>query len=219
MTTCHIMIGRSYMPSQTYFNLPKEKQDALIKAAIHEFSKVSYYDASINKMIKEAGIPRGSFYVYFKDKEDLYEYVLSRHFEKMKVEFISILEKNQGDIFKTLEVFFSHILSYMKLHEQNLFKNAFLNLSYVRSYHWQNTWWNMCDKKRNIEEILVLMDQTRLNVQKEEDLIIMLEMLFMIVTKNLVAYILFAKNEKEAKEQFCRHLALLQQGFIKKEDL
>ena len=53
-------------------NLPAEKQEKLLEAATREFSHRPFNEASINQIIKEAGIPRGSFYMYFQDKEDLF---------------------------------------------------------------------------------------------------------------------------------------------------
>ena len=60
------------MPSATFFNLPAEKREKLLSAARAEFARVPYAEASINKMIQAADIPRGSFYMYFRDKEDLF---------------------------------------------------------------------------------------------------------------------------------------------------
>ena len=68
MTTCHISSeGGDTMPSQTFLNLDSNKQKKLLDAAMNEFSRVSYTDASINQIIQNAGISRGSFYTYFVD--------------------------------------------------------------------------------------------------------------------------------------------------------
>ncbi|OCA82630.1 TetR/AcrR family transcriptional regulator [Pradoshia sp. D12] len=67
------------MPSQTFVNLPAEKRIRIIQAAKEEFSQYSFYDASINRIIKEAQIPRGSFYRYFENKEDLFLYLLNEY--------------------------------------------------------------------------------------------------------------------------------------------
>ena len=64
------------MPSQTFFNLPKPKREALIKVAIDEFSTLDYNSASISRIVRETGIAKGSFYQYFQDKKDLYLYLL-----------------------------------------------------------------------------------------------------------------------------------------------
>ena len=50
------------MPSERFLHLPEEKKMRIIKAALKEFARVSYDEISINRIIQDAGIPRGSFY-------------------------------------------------------------------------------------------------------------------------------------------------------------
>ncbi len=64
------------MPKETFNNLNEGKKQRIFDAAVQEFSTCSFSDASINQIIKTAGIPRGSFYQYFNDKEDLYLYMI-----------------------------------------------------------------------------------------------------------------------------------------------
>ena len=71
------------MPKATFFNLPDNKREKLIAAAIDEFSKAPYQEISINQIIKAMEIPAGSFYQYFTDKKDLYFYVLSLYIESL----------------------------------------------------------------------------------------------------------------------------------------
>jgi AcrR family transcriptional regulator len=86
------------LPVQTFFNLPEEKRQRIIEAAIDEFSRNSYKNASIARIIEDAGIPRGSFYQYFNDIKDLYKYVLELssqkkiHYMKDVMEMLSELE-------------------------------------------------------------------------------------------------------------------------------
>ena len=71
------------MPTDTFFRLPEEKRQRLMDAAWEEFTTVRFSDASINKIIRTANIPRGSFYQYFSDKDDLFGYLvrpLQKHF-------------------------------------------------------------------------------------------------------------------------------------------
>jgi len=64
------------MPTAQFFKLEKDKQARILAAAVKEFSTVPYNDASINRIIKTADISRGSFYLYFADKEDLLFHLL-----------------------------------------------------------------------------------------------------------------------------------------------
>ena len=49
-----------------------ERKNELIEAALDEFSTHSYENASLNKIIKNAGISKGTFYYHFEDKKALY---------------------------------------------------------------------------------------------------------------------------------------------------
>ncbi len=65
------------MPTDTFFRLDEEKKEKIILAAKKEFSEVSIQEASVANIIKYADIPRGSFYQYFSDKDDIFFYVFS----------------------------------------------------------------------------------------------------------------------------------------------
>lgn len=87
------------MPTSTFFRLPEEKRKRLIEACWAEVSQVRFTDISINRIIAAAHIPRGSFYQYFEDKEDLIRYLL----EDMREYFITLLRdilvEADGDLF------------------------------------------------------------------------------------------------------------------------
>ncbi|MDO9536149.1 MAG: TetR/AcrR family transcriptional regulator [Bacillota bacterium] len=65
------------MPKNTFFNLTEEKKKRIFNAAILEFSTRRFSEASINQIVKNADISRGSFYQYFNDKEDIYLYIIT----------------------------------------------------------------------------------------------------------------------------------------------
>ena len=64
------------MPLARYKNLAVERKEAILRAAAHEFAEKGYERASLNRMIKEAGLSKGTFYYYFEDKADLFVTVL-----------------------------------------------------------------------------------------------------------------------------------------------
>lgn len=87
------------MPTATFFRLPEEKRGRLIDACWAELAQVRFTDVSINQIITAAHIPRGSFYQYFDDKDDLIRYLL----EDMRQYFITLLRdilvEAKGDLF------------------------------------------------------------------------------------------------------------------------
>lgn len=74
------------MPKQTFFNLPQEKRDSIINAAVEEFAEFGLENASTNRIVKNSGIAKGSFYQYFEDKQDVFLYMLDV-IEKMETEY------------------------------------------------------------------------------------------------------------------------------------
>ena len=64
------------MPKEAFFNLSDKKRDRILDFAIVEFAENPYEAASISKIVREAGISKGSFYDYFENKKDLYKYLV-----------------------------------------------------------------------------------------------------------------------------------------------
>lgn len=88
------------MPSATFFRLPEEKRMRLVEAAWNEFSQVRFGNVSINRIIQTAHIPRGSFYQYFEDKSDLFDYLLEDVREQFKQVLAEILTEERGSLYR-----------------------------------------------------------------------------------------------------------------------
>ncbi|MEW6593832.1 MAG: TetR/AcrR family transcriptional regulator [Thermodesulfobacteriota bacterium] len=61
--------------SSTFTNLPPDKQQRVTAAAIGEFAANGYQRASLNTIVRQAGIAKGSIYQYFANKEALFLHV------------------------------------------------------------------------------------------------------------------------------------------------
>ena len=79
------------MPKDTFFNLDEIKRHRIVDAAIEEFGGLHYDKVTINGIVKSAGIPKGSFYQYFENKDDLYIYLFTN------------LASNKMDLFDSLK--------------------------------------------------------------------------------------------------------------------
>ncbi len=88
------------MPSERYFKLSDDKQQRIIEASMDEFISSGMHDASINKIIRDADISRGSFYTYFVDKTDLFEFIFSMLKKSATVSILHEIDRNKGDIFR-----------------------------------------------------------------------------------------------------------------------
>ena len=59
-----------YLALKHGVKIAEEKKRRIKKAALKEFARVPLEEISINRIIRDAEIPRGSFYQYFEDKQD-----------------------------------------------------------------------------------------------------------------------------------------------------
>lgn len=86
-----------------------ERKTELLEAALNEFTAKNYEDASLNSILKNAGISKGTFYYHFQDKQALYLFLLESSVQT-KWEFINDrmkvhAEENAGkDIFEQFKL-------------------------------------------------------------------------------------------------------------------
>jgi AcrR family transcriptional regulator len=94
------------MPKQTFLNLPAEKRETIMNAAVEEFAEYGLENASTNRIVKNSGIAKGSFYQYFEDKQDVFMHMLEV-IEQKEMEFF----KNQHPPDHNMDIF--HYFSWM----------------------------------------------------------------------------------------------------------
>lgn len=95
------------MIKSTFLNLSESKKQRVISAIIDEFAREDTNRVSINNIIEQANISRGSFYQYFDDKMDLVEVVFHYYAEQCVSEISKVIDISRGDIFYTYEECFS----------------------------------------------------------------------------------------------------------------
>lgn len=90
------------MPEKQFFDLKAEKRNKIINAALDEFAQYGFNESSTNRIVKEAGIGKGSLFKYFENKEDLYFYVLDQVIHQLIDELKTELDALPKDIFDRL---------------------------------------------------------------------------------------------------------------------
>ncbi len=100
----------NFMPSERFHRLPKEKQETIWRATLNEFKRVPPEEISINRIIKEADISRGSFYTYFSDKKELLEWVIFDYIKSYQDLIQKGMAENNGDIWKALDMVFESVV-------------------------------------------------------------------------------------------------------------
>lgn len=63
--------------NESFRRLPDEKRKRIFSAAVTEFSEMGYNSASMNSVVKEAGISKGSLFQYFDTKLDLFDTIVN----------------------------------------------------------------------------------------------------------------------------------------------
>lgn len=205
------------MPSETFLRLSKDKRDTLLKAAKKEFQNHLIEEVSINQIIKNAGISRGSFYMYFKDKEDLYSYLLKQFREDLYTSIMEELQKAKGDFLKASEVLFDQMLEFcMQEENKAFFQNVFFNLKYTSD---KISEWKPSKemRKKQKEEVLTYIDPSLYTLDREE--ILEAFGLVMIITKTSMTHIFMnPKDREKEKAIYKRRLHMLKYGICKKEE-
>ena len=88
------------MPSTTFFNLPIEKRNIIIDAAMTLFIENDYDKVTIRMIASHSNISIGSFYQYFEDKDDIYLFLITRGakkvFDKYRDAYGTIFMKNKN---------------------------------------------------------------------------------------------------------------------------
>lgn len=123
------------MPFDTFFNLPKDKQDRVMDSAIQEFSEKGYQKASIQSIVDRAAISKGSMYQYFKDKKELYVYIYEQAVIAKLDMMNSLMDETKGkNFYEIMHLLLLAGIDFAKKHprEQKMFlsdqSNDFNNL-------------------------------------------------------------------------------------------
>ena len=62
------------MPNETFFRLPSEKKERVMRAAVGEFVRNGFERAKVEDIASSAGVAKGSMYQYFQDKREIFLY-------------------------------------------------------------------------------------------------------------------------------------------------
>lgn len=203
------------MPTTTFINLSKNKQDIIIEASLKEFKRVLLKDASINKIIKDANISRGSFYTYFKDINDLYIYSINNYKKEFTKILKETLEKTNGDLIKTTNIVYDKIIYHcIKDENRNLFKNIFLNMNYNTSIR-NKILDEDIDNQYELIELILKIDKNKLNIETEEEIFYIVDMIVGFVIHGLIEIFMENKDSEIIKEKINKQLKILKRGIYK----
>lgn len=192
------------MPKQTYYNLPDDKRDRIIEAIKREFSRVPVARVSINRIICDAGISRGSFYQYFEDKDDLVRFVLNVNRRNM-LDRLDEMFVQDGDIFVTMTRLFDEIVSLGQSNQEvETFKNMYLGIGIGDPA--------MVDERNDVMELAKRVGADHIKAQGLEsikDLLAAVDILYGTFKNSVLQLCGSMDNPNEVREHYIRKLEIL----------
>lgn len=194
------------MGIMTFKNLPKEKQARIIDAGKKEFSRVPLHKALISNIIREAKIPRGSFYQYFDGIEDLFMVVVDDIYGKEIKSLALYLEKNHNDLYMALKEKFSDTIDKLSVQGNRQFNiNMFKNLFFTEN---EDLLPSLEEMKMRIDERYLPEHFMRSQYAKE-----ILSIIQMININCISRYLIKNEDKESVKKAYNRYLDSIKYAF------
>jgi TetR/AcrR family transcriptional regulator len=85
----------------TFRGLPPDKQERVLDAALAEFADQGYQAASLNRLVAQAGIAKGSLYQYFPNKEGIFRHIFQYALGLVRRTLTTVKEETREEGFFT----------------------------------------------------------------------------------------------------------------------
>lgn len=82
------------VPSSKKRVTKKSRKEEIMKAAAVLFSQKSYHDVTVDQIAEQVGVAKGTIYLYFESKENLYLGILEHTHETIESILVKEIEKN-----------------------------------------------------------------------------------------------------------------------------
>lgn len=149
------------MPKEVFVNLPEAKRKKFIEIALSEFASKPFDQVSVNSIIKEANISRGSFYNYFNNLDELFLFLFESVKEERYTYASKFIKESKGNFFQFIRKLFDYDYhSYFYKEKYSLFRNY---VHFVRYNHHRSI-------KDEIIKPLVEMSKTQGDIEDIFDL-------------------------------------------------
>lgn len=108
--------------------LDPEKKERIINAAMEEFARHGYKNASTNEIVKKAGISKGILFHYFRDKQNLFYYLYDFATQKLLEDFYRKIDVEEPDFIKRIYEI-TNIKALLSTRHPGLFR--FIEMAYI----------------------------------------------------------------------------------------
>lgn len=198
------------MPRQTFFNISLTKQKLILDIAKEEFTSKSFEEVSIKTIARKAGISRGSFYTYFDDLDELFNYIIKQTKEDRLAYAKDLIQEANGDYFVFIKKLFAHDFDAFKdSNKYSLFRNYIHHTQFSSKGSLKSILHLPFEK--NDYSIDTLFNIDSYNVTKEE-LIDLFEIVFLIMTNTFFKSETDNLSKKEVISLFDKRISIIEQG-------
>lgn len=201
------------MPTKRFKQLEEAKKQRISDAILHEFERTTYGEMYLARVAREAGVSRGSLYMYFDNKEDMILYALKQVCYKLWDFNKQTLQESQGDF-------------WMMAQESLVFQ---MDQS-ERGWSWRMMYiadladMFLCrsrSKEEADEEIVAYrewifchMDRSRFRIRRQEEFDILQETVYSLIFVSLQTYMTGMHCREEVQDSFRRKLDQIKENFL-----
>jgi AcrR family transcriptional regulator len=199
------------MPTATFYRLPTPKRARIVQAAYTEFARAPFPDASVSNIIRQAQVAHGSFYQYFQDKADIFDYLLSLQQNHNIAWMREVLDQEDNDFLAAIAIVFDRLIDTLVSGPYAPFyANVFDYL------HEQSP--DFLKQQPQTGAALYLrdhLDRSRLKVNSDEEVELLIWQVVGMFVQTMTGYYQRTENQGSAadlKQQVARQLTWIAQG-------
>jgi len=197
------------MPTQTFLHLDETKKQRIIDQTVFLILNHPISEITISMIVKEASIPRGSFYQYFSSLEDILKYIYDifiQRFEEFKE--IQIAEK-QWDIFDFFKDSFYRDYQFFTTSD---FHNVYSKLLHEKKFVGLDLAVHESKRMMFIEKMLSQLDTQSIDHLKKEEQIDLYILYLRMKNQEIHRIMAETKTYDEAYQTFLFYLDILRRG-------
>lgn len=200
------------MPTDRFIRLSEQKKQAIRDAAIKEFASVPFDKVSINKIIQNANISRGSFYTYFEDKQDVLNFIFQDVQTRCNKYLLESLQANRGDVFAALELFLDFCFELFENKQLfELAKNAFTYYQGSQAFFGIEAS-NGDNRMDHAKALMEYIDFKNMRVQEAEEFTIFTSLAMANLIMTLVSYYQCQEDAVALRERYLKGVEILKYG-------
>ncbi|MDI6700605.1 MAG: TetR/AcrR family transcriptional regulator [bacterium] len=139
-----------------------DKKNKIIEASLELFGKKGYFETDIESIAKKAGVGKGTVYLYFKNKKDLFISTINYSLNNCNEEILNAVERMDTPSLKIEK----YIDTFFKIMLENVSKIKFFTMNNVNLNNQIVDFSKNIDKKIVVKRFQILKDIIEEGIEK-----------------------------------------------------